>query len=88
MLTSKDLIINDVISVKGRDSTIEIEIVNISITDIEYKYVGINNIITKRLQEFDNMFEIVNKVKEGDGKFKGRTKRTKTNGNRKSYKQK
>lgn len=88
MLTSKDLIINDVISVKGRDSTIEIEIVNISITDIEYKYVGINNIITKRLQEFDNMFEIVNKVKEGDGKFKGRTKRIKTNGNRKSYKQK
>lgn len=87
-MTSRDLVINDIISVKGKDTNIEMEIVNLSPCSIGYKYSGINNIIWRSKDEFDEMFEIVDRLKQGDGKYKGRTTKSKGNGSSKSNKQK
>ena len=80
-MTSRDLNINDIILVKGRDRNIEMEIVNLSPASIGYKFSGINNTIWKTKDDFDVIFEIVERIKLGDGKYK-----SKRNGNSKSSK--
>lgn len=73
-MTSEDLIINDIISVEGRNNPIELEIINITPNSIGYKYTDMNNILWKTKDDFDNIFKIISKVKEGDGKYKGKGK--------------
>ena len=75
-MTSEDLIINDIISVEGKDNPIEIEIVNLTPYSIGYRYTDLKNIIWKSRNDFDKVFHIIDKIKVGDGKYKGKKKST------------
>lgn len=75
-MTSEDLIINDVITVEGREDDIILEIVNITPNSIGYRFSGMKNVLWKTKNDFDEIFKIKGKVKEGDGKYCGKGKRT------------
>lgn len=73
-MIAEDLIINDIISVEGKDKPIEIEIVNITPNSIGYRFTDLKNILWKTKDDFDSVFHIIEKIKEGDGKYKGKKK--------------
>lgn len=77
-MTSEDLIINDIILVEGREEDIQIEIVNITPNSIGYKYSGMKNLLWKTKDDFDEIFKIKSKIKEGDGKYSGKGKGSKS----------
>lgn len=74
-MTSEDLKINDAITVEGREEDITLEIVNITPNSIGYRFSGMKNVLWKTKDDFDEIFKIKEKIKEGDGKYCGKGKR-------------
>ena len=73
-MTSEDLKINDIITVEGREKDITLEIVNITPNSIGYRFSDLKNVLWKTKDDFDRMFKIKERIKEGDGKYKGKGK--------------
>ena len=75
-MTSEDLKINDIITVEGKGEDITLEIVNITPNSIGYNFSGLKNILWKTKDDFDEIFKIKERIKEGDGKYHGKGKRS------------